>query len=502
MSSVVATPPAQPSPRRIPRHVVGLLILAALWGICRFAFGEVNDDAMITFVYARNLARGVGFVFNPGEWIYGTTTPIFGVFVSLGILAGFEPWTWVYLWDVVWGFFILWRLRQMFEAAGFTDWFWLAGGLLVLASGLTLPVGGMETAFYEVFLFSTLASLMRREPAERAVFWGTLAAVTRPDGVVILGVVGLYALLPLLHRREWRAFARACWPLGLLALHFILVWAAFGTIVPQSMQAKAESMNHLAFESSFLYGLMTDTFFVFGRIHLVGIVGLIGFLLTFRLPEMRPVNLFAILYIALFSFGRAPGFMWYRTPLLILLFCYAVMAVASFVRALPGWADRIRLPHRQAITSLHYYLIGACLLELLLLPHIPIHFLLLGRAFRDPAIDVNQKRLADAARYIRSHSDEYPNVASHEIGYLGYFVEGYIDDFEGLVSPQAVEARGNGIDPFLLTDADWFVQATNYADPAFYSERLMERTALHGFEIVETFPWKYGMTYVFHRTTD
>src|SRR4029434_11019494 len=43
----------------------------------------VYDDAYITFRYARNLATGVGFVYHAGEWVLGTTSPLFGVLCSL-----------------------------------------------------------------------------------------------------------------------------------------------------------------------------------------------------------------------------------------------------------------------------------------------------------------------------------------------------------------------------------------------------------------------------------
>ena len=35
------------------------------------------DDAPITYRYAQNLADGKGFVYNEGEYIQGTTTPLY-----------------------------------------------------------------------------------------------------------------------------------------------------------------------------------------------------------------------------------------------------------------------------------------------------------------------------------------------------------------------------------------------------------------------------------------
>lgn len=488
-----------PPRRRIDAPVLLVLAFGALWGVCRFAYGEVNDDAMITFVYARNLAQGLGFVFNPGEIVYGTTTPLFGLFVSLGMTLGLKPWAWVYGWDVVWGVVILWRLRQMLEAAGVVRAFPFAAGLIVIASALTLPVGGMETAFYQVFVFGTLAALMRGESADRIFLWASLAAITRPDGAVVFGVALLLALPRVLRHGDARAIARATWPLLLVVVHAAAVLWWFGSLLPQSMLAKADSTRFLDFESTFLHRFFADLIMLFTRPHALGLTGAVGFLLSFRYRVFTPVNLFVLLYIGFFALGRAPDFLWYRTPLLVLMFVYAVLAVVWLVDAIPiAWARHRGHEPAPPDRFRQRFAVG-CILMLLLVPQVTGYILLHGRAFRSLAIDTNQKRFRDAADYIRLRSVGPPQVASHEIGHLGYFVEGVVYDFEGLVTPEAVIERARGVDPFLRTDAQWFVQAVNYDDPPFIARSLMERTRLQGYAVAAVFPWDHGMTYVFRR---
>jgi hypothetical protein len=41
------------------------------------------DDAYITYRYARNIASGVGFVYNAGERVLGTTTPAYTLLMAL-----------------------------------------------------------------------------------------------------------------------------------------------------------------------------------------------------------------------------------------------------------------------------------------------------------------------------------------------------------------------------------------------------------------------------------
>ena len=57
--------------------------------ICRLIASQVfhvYDDAFITLRYARNFAAGIGFVYQPGEWVLGTTSPGFGLMNSLFFL--------------------------------------------------------------------------------------------------------------------------------------------------------------------------------------------------------------------------------------------------------------------------------------------------------------------------------------------------------------------------------------------------------------------------------
>src|SRR5437870_4317129 len=46
------------------------------------------DDAFITFRYARNLADGLGLVYNPGELVLGTTTPAWALVLAAGYRLG------------------------------------------------------------------------------------------------------------------------------------------------------------------------------------------------------------------------------------------------------------------------------------------------------------------------------------------------------------------------------------------------------------------------------
>ena len=62
--------------RFVPWLKLGYLLLGI--GIIYFLLSHhVYDDPFITYRYAENLGEGLGFVYNPGERVLSTTTPLF-----------------------------------------------------------------------------------------------------------------------------------------------------------------------------------------------------------------------------------------------------------------------------------------------------------------------------------------------------------------------------------------------------------------------------------------
>jgi len=68
-----------------------ILIIFSLAVASRLAFylftQFIADDAFITFRYAENIANGIGFVYNEGERLLGTTTPLFTLILAFFSLS-------------------------------------------------------------------------------------------------------------------------------------------------------------------------------------------------------------------------------------------------------------------------------------------------------------------------------------------------------------------------------------------------------------------------------
>src|SRR5262245_51500438 len=76
-------------PRRLQPALTAALLLAAVAVLIvhSLQFDFVTDDAFISFVYARNLARHGELVFNLGERVEGYTNFLWTLLLALGLLV-------------------------------------------------------------------------------------------------------------------------------------------------------------------------------------------------------------------------------------------------------------------------------------------------------------------------------------------------------------------------------------------------------------------------------
>ncbi len=189
-----------PSSRVLPQALVGL---AALLGSAYFLLAEHQiagkwgfslDDSWIYATFARNLATGHGYSFNPGEPIGGATGPLY-VFILTPLYLIFR--------DVIWpakalGIACLCASSVLIYrtvadlSPGSSVKPLLAGLLLAISpSFLWASVSGMEIPVY--LLVACLG--LRAYAKERwvlAVAWWSLGVWLRPDGLY-LAMLGLFA---------------------------------------------------------------------------------------------------------------------------------------------------------------------------------------------------------------------------------------------------------------------------------------------------------------------
>jgi hypothetical protein len=400
------------------RTTLGLFLIVA----CATAFFALYrtdytiDDAWITYRYAENLAEGLGFVFNPGERILGTSTPLYTLILAAGHWIGLtvpllsKAIGFLAMLGTILGLFLLTR-RLAGARAGL-----LAAALLVSMQVFhRVSTYGMETPLYTcliVFSFHAYA----RERLSLATVLAALCLLLRLDG----GAVGaaLFASYLITHRR-------IPWSYGVLYLAFILPWFVFSqlyfeTLLPQSFLAKRFHAD------SQLQFWMLEWLFVQAAV--LTVLALLGGMAAMANRATRarslPIAIWAAAYVVAYSFSNLDNYDWYRTPLSIPL---AILASVGIL----GIETRVQLSrYRRA-------LILALIVVIALLPDA---FRTVDRLRSDSVNTLEQARY-EAAHWLKDYLPEEAVLATGGIGHVGYFTKNYILDASGLVSPQVVKSN-------------------------------------------------------------
>ena len=219
------------TPRHTPSWIALLPALLALAALAAH-LDLLCDDAFISFRYARNLARGDGLVFNPGEsppvegysnllWVL-YLAPFSGLGLDLGLVARLTSAACALV-------LVAWTARHAARRLELDG----AGTALTALFLATLPAtalwatGGLATMPFALALFAVWA-LLDHGPGESgrtplAVVAAVLAVLLRADGFLWLGLLvgGLLLGLPLLEPDERRARLRSLLAVGLaVALSF------------------------------------------------------------------------------------------------------------------------------------------------------------------------------------------------------------------------------------------------------------------------------------------
>ncbi len=192
------------------------------------------DDAFITYRYAANLAAGKGFVYNRGEPILGTTTPLLTVVLTLARRAGCDIPATAQTLSILASAAGAGLLAAVALATTGSVLVALAGGAFLGLSTYEAQIGagGMEAPLLMVFILGSFLLLVRGRFTWGALL-AALAALTRPEGFLWWGLYGL-----LLWREGKLSRPVLAAGLGPIAVWFGHAVATFGSPLPHTMVAK------------------------------------------------------------------------------------------------------------------------------------------------------------------------------------------------------------------------------------------------------------------------
>jgi hypothetical protein len=406
---------------------LGLVAVVALAVGVRVAYGPWPiDDAYITFRYARNLAGGLGFVYNSGEPVLGTTTPGYTLLLVPAALAGLDL-AWV-AWALatVCDGLTAWVLYRLGVLAG-RPWTGVLAGLLLLLAPKLLTwssVSGMETPLYLLAVVATIWLACAGRWLGAAVVLG-LALWVRPDALLLGFAVCLHALLTR-HRLPWRD--RLPWReaglAALVALPWVLFsWWYFGSPVPASVLAKASSNDLTAGQSLLALG---GHFLATWYERLLLVPFLVGLAIAARRPGPgRLLLLWGGIYAA--AFGAAGAFghhLWYFVPLYLPYFWCAAEGLQALGARLAQAPPRLR---PSAFWAPAAPVLAGLLLWQLYLNH--------GHVAAEHAVREDTYREVATALSSVSRGEA---MAATEVGALGWYYDGPVVDLVGLVTPEAI----------------------------------------------------------------
>lgn len=442
-----------------------VLVLTALNVLHAVRIGP-NDDAFITYRVARNLANGLGPVFNPGERVLSITTPGYMLllaassvlnqdFVALGLL-------WSGLGLLATGALLIDASRLEPERHPLLASLAAAVAVaLTLSNPLLSAALGMETPLYLAALLAVFAAYRRalQQPAaSQGWLLATAAAAAaafliRPDGLLAGLVVGVHWLATQ-HRGAqrwgpvpWRALALG---LALVLPWLLFAWSYYGSPVPNTLAAKI-TQGLPDREGQWGRQLLEVGRQWIGANPLAAALALVGLAMAVRptasglrytpaqpagLRLRRLMLVWAVCYVGIHVALRARGYFWYYVPLAPLVALLAGDGAAGVVR----WLDRWRAgPLHSRLWGVARPLLVASLLIVLFYP-----VLAPARALASVPPpgqrDTVYRQTGLLLRELCSQPGHEP-VGMAEIGILGYVSDCQVLDFSGLLQPKLAHLR-------------------------------------------------------------
>lgn len=424
--------------RWLPIAWVAAAAAFLLWRLGAWGY----DDAYITYRYSANLAAGAGFVYNAGERVLSTTTPLYAMILALAKLAGADiprASNAIACACLGLGGLALWRLGQVWRApvAGAT-------GLLLypLFPLLTSTVGGEAALYLALILFGFLAYAHERYAWAAALL--ALAALTRFDGTLAAAVCALHFLIARRRAPPWAAIALY---VGLIAAWLLFAWGYFGAPLPVTLAAK-QRQGLLPISEGFWPGLLRlarDQYWRFPFYQPYFVLAGLGLVYTTaHAARKRPAAVLAegqertravsypsearagwlllVLWSALYAIAYGAlgvtSYLWYYAPIVpgfVALVGLGMELVVSVARryAGRGWAGTL----------------AAALALALLYPQIG------SLGYLANHLDTRLTIYRAAGDWLREQTSADASVGSLEVGIIGYYADRRMVDFAGLIQP-------------------------------------------------------------------
>jgi hypothetical protein len=396
------------------------------------------DDSWIHLHFARNLAEGHGFVYNPGDPVAGSTAPLWTLLLA-GAFAvlGSDP-VWAKALGALAALATALATRRLALAWSGDSALGLVAGLLTALAGPMLwgALSGMEVALAALLVTGGVLAVSSGRPWTAAVLLG-LATLARPECLL---------LLPALWLAGPPTAARATL-LGAVVAAIVAPWVAFnlataGTPLPATASAKIEGglVGYLAGQPEpIVTALLTRPWqFALEWVTWLGSINVL-------LPALAPLGLWALwrrrgrvavvpalmlvvhpLGMALLAPYRGPAFQEgrYSIHLLPLAVTVAAMALTLLPRAFASRQER------------RVRMVAAVVLGVAMLAPLWPAATRYGWAIQN--IEAMQVHLG---RWVARETPPNARIALNDVGAIAFLSRREVVDVMGLVTPAIVPYR-------------------------------------------------------------
>lgn len=452
-----------------------------LWSEQQIAgvLGFPLDDAWIHMQFARNIANGNGFGFNPGELISGSSAPLWTLVLAalhllpVDVVVATKGGGVLCLWGC--GLATLWVGRLL----GVGRWNSLGVGLVVILTPRLLwgSLAGMEITFYAALATAGVGFHLARW--EKAPAWGAtvffaLATLARPE---------CFMLFPLALVDHWRRVDSWRQLIVIYRLHILLFgailapflafnWYTLGKPLPNTFYAKVGSYGFLGalIDADFVRIAKTLLFYpliqtqelmcfsVENNVILSLLAGL-GLVRLLMLKEGRRTSWIIPLVLigfpilrgvlapfkgATFQHGR------YAANLIPLV---AIIGVLGLRETVTWLGAELRLSQQRLLSQW-----GTICCWILILVNPLIMNLQYAQILGLNVDNINQMHVR-MGQWLKANTPPDAVIATHDIGAIGYFSNRKILDTAGLITPEVLNFLEPGVaaDRGVLT----FLQKTN-----------------------------------------
>ena len=413
--------------------------------------GVPLDDAWIHFQFARNLARGDGLSFNPGEPTSGSTAPLWTLLLAAVYLAGGD---FPIAGQVLSGVCFLATLAATYalgkRITGERWAGWLAG-MVVAVNGRMVWAGlsALETCLFAALSLCAIYAHLDDRASGRyrlrtAALFG-LAASSRPEGYLLFalamadfgvqvcksasGQVGESASGQMRRRLPLAScILHLALPGVLFAAivlpYLVFSWRTGGHLLPNTYHAKAV----VDFSLDFNFVSVAARYLILDNPLLLPfyVLGIGALFKRARLLSLWSVGLplvYALLHAILYQHGR------YLIPLIP---CNAVVAIAGLLEA-----QRIARRRRWRIETGFFLKNRVSVWTILIIAATAWRLPTMANLYAWNVDNINKMHVA-LGQWAAEHTPPDTVLALNDIGAIAYFSERPVLDLAGLITPEVV----------------------------------------------------------------